>query len=456
MDKSAKQKHESTELGSKTEKKSDQLSHTSPPAADIDSLIAVNRQLKRQIFDFYTILELSRNFNAVLDLTSLLQVFLRTLCSQVGSSKACVFLKKESSQKHFILAGSSSKLHLASSSLAIKEDSALAVFVKDANRAIAVEVLVKLDHNHNKEERDILKQFREGLVLPLMNRGLLNGLLFVGRKSDAAQYTFTSDDEEFLSILSSQIAVAVENARLHEAEKRALAELQTAQKQLIHSERLAALGEMSAKIAHEINNPLGIMKNYLLMIERAKTKPEDASKYLKIVGQEIDRVASIVKELINFHRPQNVEFKIINVLPVLDEVIEFLAPQLKNKSIEIIKKYSPNCPNVEASADNLKQVFINIIMNSMDAMPDGGKIEIAANNFHDNLQILICDSGCGVPEEILSSIFEPFFTTKDGSQGTGLGLSVCADIIKKHNGTISFRNREKGACLEITIPAAEA
>ena len=386
-----------------------------------------------------------------------MQVFLRTLCSQVGSAKACVFLKKEASQKSFILAGLSMKLNFESASPAIKEDSPIAVFVKDANRAIAVEDLVKLDngHNHNKEELDILKQFREGLVLPLMNRGLLNGLLFVGRKSETKQYTFTADDEEFLSILSSQIAVAVENARLHEAEKTALAELQAAQQQLIHSERLAALGEMSAKIAHEINNPLGIMKNYLLMIKRAKTKPAEAAKYLEIVGQEIDRVTSIVKELINFHRPQNVEFKIINVLPVLDGVIEFLSPQLKNKDIEIIKKYSPDCPRVEASADNLKQVFINVIMNSMDAMPDGGKIEIAANKFHDKLQLQICDSGCGVPKEVLPSIFEPFFTTKDESQGTGLGLAVCADIIKKHNGTINFRNRDKGACVEIIIPAAK-
>jgi len=239
------------------------------------------------------------------------------------------------------------KLDFESLSPAIKEGSQLAVFVKDANRAMPVEVLVKLDQD--KEEQNVLEQFKEGLVLPLMNRGLLNGLLFVGRKSEAAQYT--TDDEEFLSILSSQIAVAVENARLYEAEKSALVELQTTQEQLLHSERLAVLGKMSAKIAHEINNPLGIIKNYLLMIERAKTKPEEASKYLKIVGQEIDRVASIVKELINFHRPQNVEFKIINVLPVLDEVIEFLAPQLKSKNVDIIKKYSPDCPNVEASAD---------------------------------------------------------------------------------------------------------
>lgn len=454
MDKSAEQKPESTELGSRPEEESGQLSHTSLPANDIDSLIETNQHLKRQIFDFYTILELSRNFNAVLDLTSLLQVFLRTLCSQVGSSRACVFLKKEASQKSFVLAGSSMKLNLESSSPAIKEGSQLAVFVKDANRAMPVEVLVKLDQDI--EEQNVLEQFREGLVLPLMNRGLLNGLLFVGRKLEAEQYTFTTDDEEFLSILSSQIAVAVENARLYEAEKRALVELQTAQEQLIHSERLAVLGEMSAKIAHEINNPLGIIKNYLLMIKRAKTKPKEASKYLKIVGQEIDRVASIVKELINFHRPQNVEFKVINVLPVLDEVVEFLDPQLKSKKIRIVKKYSPDCPNVEASADNLKQVFINIIINSMDAMPGGGKIEIAANDFHDTLQILICDSGSGVPEEVLPTIFEPFFTTKNESHGTGLGLSVCADIIKKHKGTISFRNRDKGACVEITIPAAQA
>ena len=257
MDKSEEQKPESTELGSKPEEDSGQLSHTSPPANDIDSLIETNQNLKRQIFDFYTILELSRNLNAVLDLNSLLQVFLRTLCSQVSSSKACVFLKKESSQQSFILAGSSMKLDFESLIPAIKEGSHLAVFVKNANRAMPVEVLVKLDQD--KEEQNVLEQFREGLVLPLMNRGLLNGLLFVGRKSEAEQYT--TNDEEFLSILSSQIAVAVENARLYEAEKSALVELQTTQEQLLHSERLADLGEMSAKIAHEINNPLGIIKN---------------------------------------------------------------------------------------------------------------------------------------------------------------------------------------------------
>ncbi len=314
-----------------------------------------------------------------------------------------------------------------------------------------VEVLIKIDKD--KDEHDVLEQFREGLVLPLMNRGLLNGLLLVGRKSEAEQYS--TDDEEFLTILTSQIAVAVENARLYEAEKRALLELQTAQEQLVHSERLAVLGEMSAKIAHEINNPLGIIKNYLLMIKRAKGNPKENEKYLGIVGQEIDRVASIVKELINFHRPQNVEFKIINVIPVLDEVIEFLAPQLKTNNVKIKKKYSSDCPDVEASAENLKQVFINIMINSMDAMPDGGEIEIAANNLHDNLQLVICDTGCGVAEEILPSIFEPFFTTKGESQGTGLGLAVCAEIIDKHHGTISFRNKDNGACIEITFPAAQ-
>jgi len=347
------------------------------------------------------------------------------------------FSKKNLHKKSFVLTGSSQKFDSESSNFAIKEDSDIANFVKDANRAMPVEVLIKIDKD--KDEHNVLEHFRGGLVLPLMNRGQLNGLLLVGKKSKTKQYT--SDDEEFLTLLTSQIAVAVENARLYEFEKRALVELQTTQEQLVHSERLAVLGEMSAKIAHEINNPLGIIKNYLLMIKRAKGKAKENEKYLGIVGQEIDRVASIVKELINFHRPQNVEFKIINVLPVLDEVIEFLAPQLKSKNIKIRKKYSPDCPEVEASAENLKQVFINIMINSMDVMPDGGKIEIEANNLHDNLQLVICDTGCGIPEEILPSIFEPFFTTKVESHGTGLGLSVCADIIKKHHGTISFKKQ---------------
>jgi len=301
-------------------------------------------------------------------------------------------------------------------------------------------------------EKSFLENFEPGLVVPLHIRWGMIGILLVGSKSDNS--SFTNEDKEFLSLLSGQMAVALENARLHEAEKRAIANLQATQEQLVHTERLAALGEMSAKIAHEINNPLGIIKNYLILIEKAKQDPLQSSKYVEIVGQEIDRITSIVRELLQFHRPKQIDYKKINALNVLEDVMGFLSPQFVQAKIKCLRKFTPDAPAVEGSAENLKQVFINILLNAVDVMPGGGEINILAYRHKENLVIQFNDSGPGVPEENLTRIFEPFFTTKEEGKGTGLGLAVCYGIIKKHNGTIAFKNTEKGGCVEIVLPAA--
>jgi len=211
---------------------------------------------------------------------------------------------------------------------------------------------------------------------------------------------------------------------------------------------------MSAKIAHEINNPLGIIKNYLLLINKAKQNEGESAKYVDIVGQEIDRISGIVKELLQFHRPQQIDYKEINVLNVLEDVVNFLSPQLVNSKIKCTRKFSPDSPRVDASAENLKQVFINILLNAADAMSNGGEITIWAHESQGKLLIQFQDTGPGVPKENLKLIFDPFFTTKEEGKGTGLGLAVCYGIISKHNGTIIFKNTEIGGCVEITLPAA--
>jgi len=257
-----------------------------------------------------------------------------------------------------------------------------------------------------------------------------------------------------LSLMCGQISVALENARLYEAEKKAIAELQSTQEQLVHSERLAALGEMSAKIAHEINNPLGIIKNYLILIGKAQKDPTQSYKYLEIVGSEIDRITNIVRELLHSHRPQQVDYRRINVLNVLEDVLKFLNSQLEQSQIKLTRRFSPDCPDVEASAENLKQVFINVILNAVDSMPEGGTVNVTATNDHGNLIIQIQDSGPGISEEMIPRMFEPFFTTKEEGRGTGLGLSVSYGIIKKHQGTITFKNTDIGGCVEIALPGA--
>ena len=383
-----------------------------------------------------------------MDLKSLLNSFLNVLLSQIKVKKAAVFQRQSRQTKKFILTNWLDTEKFPPRSL-LEENSEI---VKQlSSRMVALTTAELLPVINDKYEKSFLENFEPGLVVPLHIRWGMIGILIVGPKSDNTG--FLGEDIEFLSLLSGQMAVALENARLHEAEKRAIADLQATQEQLVHTERLAALGEMSAKIAHEINNPLGIIKNYLLLINKAKQNEGESAKYVDIVGQEIDRISGIVKELLQFHRPQQIDYKEINVLNVLEDVVNFLSPQLVNSKIKCTRKFSPDSPRVDASAENLKQVFINILLNAADAMSNGGEITIWAHESQGKLLIQFQDTGPGVPKENLKLIFDPFFTTKEEGKGTGLGLAVCYGIISKHNGTIIFKNTEIGGCVEITLPA---
>ena len=230
--------------------------------------------------------------------------------------------------------------------------------------------------------------------------------------------------------------------------------MRAAQQQLINTERLAALGEMSARVAHEINNPLGIIKNYLLLLHRTIGRNIEASNYADIVSQEIDRIARIVRQLLDFYQPVRDDLESVNIVLILEEVLELMDRQFKKLNIELIRNFPTDCSSFEGSPENIRQVILNIIINACDAMPDGGKIEIEMQTYPDNLSIRFCDTGPGIPVEIIPRIFEPFFTTKQPGKGTGLGLSVCYGIIKRHKGSITYTNTKVGGCFEIKLPFA--
>ncbi len=311
-------------------------------------------------------------------------------------------------------------------------------------------IIELLETTANKKEKKILSFFENGLIIPLMYQSELSGLFIISDKISSRE--FTEDDLEFLSILGNQISVAIENTWLYEAEKKATKQLRETQQQLVHSERLAALGEMSAKVAHEINNPLGIIKNYLLLTNKLVVDNKKSIEYLDIVDNEIDRIAKIVSELLDFHRPRGFEFQRVDIAKLATSVISLMSRQFEKNKVIIEKRFDPNIPEIEISPEGIKQVFLNLIINSYDAMPDGGQVRIAITTVGDEISICFSDTGPGIPPELVPRIFEPFFTTKEPSKGTGLGLSVCYGIIKKHNGSITFHNEESGGCFEIRLP----
>jgi two-component system NtrC family sensor kinase len=290
------------------------------------------------------------------------------------------------------------------------------------------------------------------VLVPLVFQTRLAGLFLLADKMAGGD--FSPDDLEFLSGLGNQISVAIENARLYEAEKSAIQQLRAAQQQLVQSERLAALGEMSAKIAHEVNNPLGIIKNYILLLQRAGAAGADAKEYTEIVGQEIDRIASIVRQLREYQRPVRVQPEPVDVRKIMEDTLRLMERQLQTEEISLVREFDEGEFIIEGCADSVKQVFLNLIINARAEMDDGGTLTISMKRRGKDLVVQIRDTGRGIPAEIIPRIFEPFFTTK-GDKGTGLGLSVCYGIINSLSGSITYENREVGGCFEIALPLVD-
>ncbi|MBV9577975.1 MAG: hypothetical protein JO057_05225 [Chloroflexi bacterium] len=242
-------------------------------------------------------------------------------------------------------------------------------------------------------------------------------------------------------------------SRLRELERRRIEQI------LFDSEKLAATGRLAASIAHEINNPLEAIKNALYLLTN-KTSPDDPNaKFLQIATRETDRVARILRQMLGFYRPPKMEPTDINRL--IEDTESLIEKHLRQSRIALEMDLDPTLPPVIASADQIKQVLLNLMLNAQQSMPDGGTLYVSTRVAHgadpeflmsDSIHIQIRDTGGGIPEEHLPHIFEPFFSTK-AEKGTGLGLWVSQGIVQAHGGSIKLRSRPgRGTTFSVTLP----
>ena len=201
-----------------------------------------------------------------------------------------------------------------------------------------------------------------------------------------------------------------------------------------------------------MNNPLSIIKNYLQLLERQNDSPEKVKEYTNIVGQEIDRITMIVRQLLNINRPMRIKFHRTNLYVVMKEVLSLMNRQLENAGIKALVEVEEPMPEIMAWSDGIKQVFMNLLLNARDAMPDGGEVSVKMSSQEYKVQVLIQDSGSGIDPKHIPYIFEPFYSTKADGSGSGLGLSVSRGIITNHSGTIEFFNNKKGGCFKVELP----
>ena len=226
--------------------------------------------------------------------------------------------------------------------------------------------------------------------------------------------------------------------------------LRQTQEQLLHSEKLAAMGRLTSQIAHELNNPLyGIMNTLELM--KTEIPPESKRrKILEMALSETERLTEMLRKMLSFSKPDEEEKQPTNINTILDEILLLYEKQLRENSIRISSSFTKDLEMIYASKNQLRQVILNMISNARDAMPEGGTLTVMTGAEKDNIYIDISDTGTGIKKENLNKIFDTFFTTKDNMKDVGLGLSVCYGFIKDHGGDIKVKS-ELGAGTTFTI-----
>jgi len=326
------------------------------------------------------------------------------------------------------------------------------------------------------------------LAVPLEVRGQLAGVLAVGGKRSGLLYT--AGDVEFLRALAHEAANALENARSYEAlvtlnarlEERvrertaqlegtnrelaqAYGELKNAEVQLVQSEKMASLGRLVAGVAHEINNPVAFISSSVAPLRRrletaaADAPPEvakllaDAREIVAVMARGAERTAAIVKDLRSFSRLGEATRKRVDLHVGLEVSLRLLEPRWRDR-IEIHRDYGTLSP-VECDPGQVNQVFMNLLANACDAIPERGNVWITTRAAGEQVRVTIRDDGVGMTPEMAGRIFDPFFTTKDVGGGTGLGLAISHGVVAAHGGRIEVESAPgKGATFRVSLPLA--
>jgi signal transduction histidine kinase len=267
----------------------------------------------------------------------------------------------------------------------------------------------------------------------------------------SAVYWGLAENEMCLPYLIDQLEENL--SRLAQSHK----DLGEAQQQLIQSEKMASVGQLAAGVAHEINNPLGTILLYSHMILEKLEQKDSRREELDTIAKEATRCRDIVRGLLDFARQRKLQVENVDVNQILEEGISLVAAQPAFGKVEIAKTLDPSLPTTEGDPVQLKEVFLNILSNAGEAMPQGGKVTVVSR-FREAgshpIEIMIRDTGQGIPQENLNKIFMPFFTTKKIGQGTGLGLAIAYGIVKMHHGSIDVQSKVgEGTTFWVKLPA---
>lgn len=287
-------------------------------------------------------------------------------------------------------------------------------------------------------KKDILGVLRVGMDWDPINKTLMKVL----KRDVIVSVTF------FIFI----IVISILFQRLYNNAQQAYIQLLQTQQQLIKTEKMAAIGQMAAAISHDLRNPLtGIkMATYYLGSKIDKSEVE-INSILQDIELEIDYASNVVTNILTYSRPTELIYTMSDINKIIEDTMHFVNLKNRDKGIELIKEYDNTIPEILVDNKKIKQVIVNLLSNSMQAMPKGGELKIKTKFNIDNVKISVSDTGCGIEKNVQERIFTPFFTTK--ARGVGLGLAIVNNIVQKHGGTTEISSEVgKGTIFTVTLP----
>ncbi len=293
------------------------------------------------------------------------------------------------------------------------------------------------------------------MMAPLWSSNTLTGMLTVVNKKGGAR--FDKHDLRLFTVFGNLAAAALQNASLYTDLSGKMLELKGAQQQLVHSSKMAAIGELAANVAHEINNPLTSVLGYTTYLLKTANLDEAPRRMLGMMEQETLRVRKIIRNLLDFSRQKPSRMQPADLRMPIKETIALVQGMAESSSISVVEEYPATQVTVNMDHDEMKQVFINIAYNALQAMPSGGEFRVRISTaLEHQVTVEFGDTGVGIAPENLNKIFEPFFSTKETGDGTGLGLSISYRIIQNHSGTIDAASQVgQGTVFRVTLPLYE-
>ncbi len=423
-------------------------------------------EINQHIKELRSLYEISQAVTSTLDLQNTLTLVTDHTTRLMGAAAASVALRDdETNEVRFAAASGEGSTVVIGLRLALGQG--LAGWVADQGQPVIVPDVYA--DNRFFVEVDKMSGFTTQSILcvPLQTKGHTIGAIEVMNKKNG---TFNRDDLALLQALALSAATAIENARLYEEQTRTIQRLAETQSQLIQSAKMAAVGELAAGVAHEINNPLTTIIGLTSLLVDSETYPEDDERYedLQMVNAEARRARDIVRSLLGFARADIPQRQPGNLNEVIEEAVFLVYNKSVSQKVRLVKQLAP-LPEMYLDVNQMKQVFVNLLSNAVQAMTDnepGGRPAVlsiattvqAGENGRERGPVLVCtvgDTGKGIQPEHLDKIFDPFFTTKEVGQGTGLGLSISYGIIEKHGGAISVQSTPgQGTQFTVTLPAA--